>query len=377
MRRRALLGLAGAPTAVVDQSLRSCFQTLRRSFDVQGIIGGPVGLLRGKYSELTGDTFSEGPRGGSALGAGRTPISPEDIRAIAARLDEDRIDALILAGGNGTMALLLAIEAEARKRGSGLRVVGIPKTVDNDLLGVAFAPGFGSAARFLASQVPELARDQAAMAGLEPIRVVETMGRNVGWLAAAATAGFVLAGESENVSLCLTPEQKPVSNDELFSAVEKSLSKRSRAFIVCSEGFSFGNAAEAYEATNHARLLHGGVARRLARALGAEFGVQARGEVLGTQQRSAVAFVSAADLEVSRLVGARAADFVLDGLSNLMVGFERTSTSELAHRFVAVELAEVAGASRALPEHFDPASADGREAFAEWLAPIVRTGVAE
>lgn len=373
MRSRALLGVAGAPTAVVDQSLRSCYEVLSRSVDVHGVIGGPVGLLRGEHTGITDMTFSPVPRGGSALGAGRTPMSLEDVRRILAWLEKERFESLILAGGNGTMALLLAIGEEAGRRGSALRVVGIPKTVDNDLLGVGFAPGFGSAARFLARQVPEIARDQAAMAGIEPIRIVETMGRNVGWLAAAAAAGFHFAGESENVDLCLTPEQPQLPTDVLFAAIEESLSKRSRVFIVCSEGYPFGDLEESYQATNHARLLHGGVSRRLARKLSDELGVQARGEVIGTQQRSAVEFVSAADLEVSRLAGCQAAGYVLDGLTNVMVGFERTTATPLAHQFFPVELADVAGLSRTLPIEFDPSSEQGRQEFAEWLEPIVRT----
>jgi 6-phosphofructokinase 1 len=301
-------------------------------------------------------------------------MTVNDIELIVDRLAGFNVHALVLAGGNGTMALLSAIGTTAKRRGFSLITIGIPKTVDNDLLGVDFSPGFASAARYLTLTVPDIARDHRAMASVEPIRVVETIGRGVGWLALSGAAALWDDDPELECNLCLMPENGDIADSEIFEKVEDALRARSRAFIICSEGFPFGETNDAYSAENHSKLLFGGVARRLARALESHFRKPARGEVLGTQQRSAVTFATAVDLHVARLVGQEAGQYVLDGRDSVMVGTRRVVTTPILFRPYPVPLADVAGLVRSLPLDFWGNEALGLGGFSKWLRPLVAFG---
>jgi 6-phosphofructokinase 1 len=373
MRRNVVLGMAGAPTVVVEASLRSCHDVLAPFDTVMGVMGGPGGLIDGVFAPLDAEALSAGPAAGCVLGGGRRAMTPDDIASIVDRLAAARIDALVLAGGNGTMELLAAVDAESRRRNLDLQTVGIPKTIDNDLFGVDFSPGFGSTARYLTLTIPNIARDHFAICSIEPIRIIETMGRGVGWLAAAGAAALTSDDAELMADLCLIPELSHLAVPEIFAAVENALSARSRAFIICSEGFPFSRSDDDYRADNHSTLLLGGVARRLARALETEFGRPARGEVLGTQQRSARAFASAADLECARLAGEWAGRYVVEGRRGVMAGIRRVGSTPLELAVEPIPLAEVAGLTKPLPEAFWPS--DSRPSlYREWLQPIVQLG---
>ncbi|ASW56821.1 6-phosphofructokinase [Plantactinospora sp. KBS50] len=375
MPRSVALGLAGAPTVVVEASLRACRDVLARVCDVRGITGGPNGLVEGAFASLDAARLSSAPVAGCVLGSGRRALTSQGIAAIVDRLEAARIDALVLAGGNGTMALLDAVDAESRSRDLSLQTVGIPKTIDNDLLGVDFSPGFGSASRYLRLTVPGIARDHSTMSSIEPIRVVETMGRGTGWLAAAAAAALVLENANLAADLCLIPERSDTTIPQILDAVENALAAQSRAFLVCSEGFPFSGSRDDYRAGNHSTLLLGGVSRRLARMLEAQLGRPARGEVLGTQQRSAYSFASAADLECARLTGEWAGRYVLEGRRGVMAGTRRLKSAPLALAVDPVPLAGVAGRTKPLPEEFWPADLQRQERFGEWLQPIIDDGI--
>lgn len=368
MRRRVLLGIAGAPTVVVDASLCACRDVLGGGWDVLGVQGGPKGLLAGNFNEQSVTLLQTQPRAGTVLGAGRLEMTEEAICTVVDNLIWHDIDALVMAGGNGTMSLLTAIAAEASSRGLPVQVVGIPKTIDNDLFGVDFSPGFASAARYLSVLVPAIARDHAAMADIEPVRVVETMGRSGGWLAAAAASAMFQAGSYG--SICLVPEMGETSEPEILSSVERSLSVRSRAFVICSEGYTFRGTENSFDAQNHSSLLLGGTARRLARAIGGALAVPARGEVLGTQQRSAHFLASSLDLKCALELGATAGRLILRGLSGVMAG-SQSEHSLPPNDLIAVELESVAGRHRSLLPEYIPLASENLSRYARWLSPLI------
>lgn len=370
MRGKVLVGVAGAPTVVLDASLWACCDGITKHYSTLVCNGGPAGLLSGNWTSFSSSKLSPEPRGGTALGAGRHSMIDDDLTTLVQRLASHRIDALVLAGGNGTMDLLSAISREAERQSYEIQTIGIPKTIDNDLLGVDFSPGFPSAANYVSTTMTALAHDHEAMSSIESIRVVETMGRGTGWLAAAGAS--VVQANHPNVApaACLIPERN-TNPDELLDLVDVSLTSRDKAFIVCSEGFSFGDVSTMYQARNHQRLLLGGVSRRLARFLEEQFGLPARGEVLGTQQRCAHTFVSGPDLTAAHRIGAEAARYLLDGLTGVMVGSVRLMPETPSLDLHPVPLAEVAGRTRQLPPHYWPNQEDGISRYASWLGPLL------
>jgi 6-phosphofructokinase 1 len=366
---RLAIGQTGAPTTVVDATVRGVLDGAAAA-EVLAVRGGPNGLVHGRLEPVAaGDGPKPGPRGGSWLGAGRRAVTEADLGEIVLHLERHGVDVLILIGGNGTMALLEAVGSTAAAVGSSLRVVGVPKTIDNDLQVVDHTPGFPSAARFLAAVVPDLARDHAAMSGVEPVRVIETLGRSAGWLALAAT--WHRDDEAHAPHLVLLPEA-PFDQDRFLGAVDTALRRHGRAFVVVSEGVDAGEDREPFHAHNHTQLLHGGVARHLAGLVGDRLGLPARGEVLGMVQRSASALASELDVREAGELGRHAARLALDGATGVMAGIMREPSAGRPSHLAEIDLTAVAGQGRPVPDRWvtdDPRELDS---FHDWLAPLIR-----
>ena len=374
---RLVIGQTGAPTAVVNRSVAG-FVDRASAAEVLLARGGPDALVRAALDPLPpgGLPADEVERGGSWLGGGRRGMTPEDVDAVVTGLAEREVDGLCLVGGNGTMALLDAVARRAAARGMPLRTVGVPKTIDNDLDGVDHAPGYASAARYVSTTVQDIARDHRAMASIEPVRIVETMGRATGWLALAAT--LPVPGDDEHVVHRVHLPELGFAVEEFLADVAGLVERRGRALVVVSEGVAAELTALPIHAANHATLLVGGVARRLAELVTTELGLPARGEVLGVAQRCASHLVSAADAAEAVEVGRLAAHTLLDRTAptEVMVGVQRGPGPGYRPHHPLVPLADVASRVRTVPErwrHRDPADLGD---FHTWLAPLVRTPTA-
>ncbi|WP_129667253.1 6-phosphofructokinase [Phytoactinopolyspora endophytica] len=374
---RVLLGQTGAPTAVVNRSVAG-FLRGAGPHEVMVARGGPDALVAGRFEKLADVGFPPGVErdGGSWLGGGRRATSPADVDAIVTELERHCVDGIGLIGGNGTMALLAAVAGRARERAVGLRVVGIPKTIDNDLLGVDHAPGFASAARYLTTVLPDMARDHRAMTSVEPVRIVETMGRAAGWLALAAT----LPRDPEHpVHRVFTPEQA-FDRDGFLRDVRALVGRHGRALVVVSEGYAPELTDAPVHATNHTTLITGGVARELAAMVASELALPARGEVLGVAQRCASALASGVDAVEAELVGYEAARLLIGSGSRVcgggpdgavMVGIERVPGAEYAVTYPLVPLNDVIGLTRTVPDRWRTSEPLDLRSFHDWLTPLV------
>jgi 6-phosphofructokinase len=371
---RLAIGQTGAPTAVVNRSVAG-FLDRASEHDVLLARGGPDALVRAALDPLPpgGLPPDEIERGGSWLGGGRRATTPEDVDAIVSGLAARGVDGLCLVGGNGTMALLDAVARRAAERGVPLRTAGVPKTIDNDLDGVDHAPGYPSAARYVSTTLQDIARDHRAMSSIEPVRIVETMGRATGWLALAAT--LPVPGDDQHVVHRVHLPELGFDVEEFLADVAGLVEQRGRALVVVSEGTAADLTAAPIHAANHTTLLVGGVARRLAELVSTRLGLPARGEVLGVAQRCASHLVSRADAAEAVDVGRRAAATLLDrsAPTAVMVGVQRRPGPGYHVQHPLVPLAAVASRVRTVPERWrrrDPADlAD----FHTWLAPLVTT----
>lgn len=262
------------------------------------------------------------------------------------------------------MALLDAIGRRSAERGVALRTVGIPKTIDNDIVHVDHTPGFGSAARFLASTVTDMVRDHDAMAGIETLRVIEVMGRDTGWLALAAS--YAAHDPEYSADLVLTPEQA-FDRDAYLGDVDRIVRDKGRAVVIVSEGVAPDLTRQPIKTKNHTQLIQGGIARVLAGEASSELGLTARGEVLGTAQRCNSALVSPIDAREARRVGEIAGAWLRDpaGPTNVMVGLD--VDGEVA----PVALADVAGHVRHVPEEWQSSDPRRLASFHNWISPLV------
>lgn len=375
---RVVIGQTGAPTAVVNRSVAGFLNGVRHH-RVLLARGGPSALVRGDFEPAPpgGLPADEVTRGGSWLGGGRRATTAADLDTIISNLLAQDVDGICLVGGNGTMALLDALNRRAAERGHLLRTVGIPKTIDNDLAGVDHAPGFPSAARFLATTMQDIARDHRAMAAIEPVRVVETMGRATGWLALAAT--LPLAGDDEHVVHRVLIPELPFGLEDFLADVQRLVHRHGRALVVVSEGVAPELSELPIHDRNHARLLVGGVARLLAGLVTERLAFPARGEVIGVVQRCASHLVSAADAVEAEHVGQLAALTLANpgAPAAAMVGLRRLPGSRYEIDHPLVPLADVASRVRTVPERWrrqDPADLHD---FHAWLHPLVTNPLAE
>lgn len=360
MTRRPVLAVAqcGGPTAVLNASLDGVLRAAAGKFDVLGVVGGPAGLAAGALQQLDPDALpADLPcQPGAWLGAGRHPWDQASLAAAACTLRSCMVTHLALIGGDGTMALARALG----NADGDLAVVGVPKTVDNDLAETDHAPGFPSAARFLRLVLPGLAFDQQAMRRLEPVRIIETLGRHSGWLAAAAATA---AGPDGAPHLVFTPEQA-LTPESMLALIDQQLSERGWVFAVLAEGASRALSDQDFTVPNHRRPLYGGAARRLAWLVERSLGVAARGEVLGMAQRATAALVSPRDRHEARQVGTVAAHLLADGIRDVMVSLQADGSVR------SVPLERVAGRARPLPSRWIPAPEGVSADFRRWIEPL-------
>ena len=366
MAERLAIGQAGGPTAVMNESLFGFLEEALPGHEVHGVINGLQGLDEERF------VIFEGPAAryrriaampGAWLGAGRWPAQEGDFERYVGNLKGKDIRGLALIGGNGTMWACRELERAAARTGYALSVVGIPKTVDNDLARTDHAPGFAGAARFVATMVRDIGKDLESVRNFESVRVLETMGRNTGWL--ARSAGYLRERPEDPPHLIYVPE-RPFDPDEFIDSVREVHDAYGYAVAVVSEGL-VPTATEA----GLASPVIGGISRDLANLVGDETGLPARGELLGMGQRSYSLAASNRDRREARMLGARAADTLRAGTSGVMLALHRTGNPLYEVEVAEVPLDQVAGIERPLPEEWIGTPGETPEAFREWLEPLV------
>jgi 6-phosphofructokinase 1 len=233
----------GGPTAVVNTTLASLVRTWQRS--VKGtLFGGRYGLaaLRGgDWLELSAADAAWLTRiehsAGMALGGGRDRLAEDDLDAAVERLAGRRVDRVFLIGGNGTMAAARLLAARAASAARTLSVIGVPKTIDNDIPCTDVSPGFPSAARFAVEAVRDVAADATSMRGYEDVVLIEIMGRHAGWLAAATL--LARSPGSGAPHIVLVPEQ-PIDDDRFCESVRRAHRDAGVCVVAVAEGVRDG-----------------------------------------------------------------------------------------------------------------------------------------
>jgi 6-phosphofructokinase 1 len=311
----------------------------------------------------------------AALGSCRRKLSVEDRRSVLDTLIELDVRYFLYIGGNDSADTALALDHTAREVGYDLRVVSIPKTIDNDLPGTDHCPGYGSAARFIAQSTQDAGLDTEAMRLSDPIKLIEVMGRDAGWLVAAATLGKL--DEAHAPHLICVPE-RPLDIDAFLTAIESTYRRFGFAVAVVAEtirdlaGQPLGIANEviAADAFGHPNLAGG--AATLTALIGRRLGIRARFDKPGTIQRMSMALASAVDLDEAYAAGTQAVLYALEGRSGCMVGFTRPDNAPYRCDMSAVELSLVANQQRVLPAEFlegGPFSISPR--FQDYALPLI------
>ena len=406
--RTILVGQSGGPTAAINASLAGVVRAAHtQGLRVLGMRNGIQGFLEGKVVDLTEVlelTASEPKASEQAatnpgeknlqllrktpsswlgscrfklpeLAASSEPAETSPIyQQIDAQLKKYQVDAVLYIGGNDSMDTTDKLSRYFAQVKSSVRVVGVPKTIDNDLEGTDHTPGFGSAARFVASVTAELTRD-GGVYNSKNVTFIEAMGRDAGWLTAAGALAQDICGTAPD--FVLLPEI-PLDEHALLSAIEQRLREKNNVIVVVSEGvhhadgsFLFNAKSVAIDTFGHLAA-QSGTAAYLSQLAKDQLGVKSRGIELNTLQRCASHAASKVDLDEAEALGAAGVEAVLQGKTGVMVGVHRISDDPYVTEIRTTPVAEVANKVKLVPREM--ISEDGfnvTEDALTYLRPLV------
>jgi len=377
--RNLLIVQGGGPTAVFNASLASIVSEALRQSGIGKIFGaraGMEGLASADFVDLSAlgpdELWSLRNSPGAALGSSRFKPSEQDLERSVEHLRQFDIRYLVFMGGNGTMRGADLFGRFCRNRNFEIQIVGVPKTIDNDISATDRCPGFASAARFVAQSTLDLCMDIRSLP--QPVSIFETLGRDVGWLAASSTLARRDADDAPH--LVYIPET-PFSQETFLGHLDKVVSRIGWAVVVVSEGIQYADGSRVFEqksASQRASLnrpLIGGVAQYLSGVVGERLGIRCRSEKPGLIGRSCMAQISGQDLEDAEAVGRAGIRALATGESDSMValcplgeGVEQTSK--------LVPLSEAGGPHREIPGDWlsdDRLAVTG--SFRDYVRPLV------
>lgn len=375
-KKNLLIIHGGAPTAVINASLYGAVQEAKRHAEIghiYGAHGGGLAAAAGRFIDLGAvpeDALALLPQSpSSAIGTSRDCLAPEDYTAIAQSLSAHNIGYVCYNGGNGSMDACGKLRAACDALGLDVTVVGIPKTMDNDIAVTDHAPGYGSAARYMAASVAEVCCDVKGL----PIHVVviEAMGRNAGWV----TAASALAAESGTggPDLIYLPE-RPFDEAQFLADVQELITRKGCGVVVASEGLRDADGKPIVEPvmTVGRATYFGDVCTHLANLIIKKLGYKARGEKPGLLGRASIAWQSPSDREEAILAGREAVKAAVAGKGDVMVGFEREPGAEYKVRPILIPLAQVMLTEKKLPDAFINEKGNGvTPEFIAWCRPLV------
>ena len=388
----AIVGQSGGPTAAINATLAGVIKGALECDAIKTLYGmrnGIEGMLGERMIDLSArfeggsdlDALIHTPA--AALGSCRKKLpnpdseKAEDIAFFEKVFEIFRkydIRYFFYIGGNDSMDTVAKLSRYAEKKDYEIRVMGVPKTIDNDLVATDHTPGFGSAAKFVSTVITEIVRD-CAVYTTRAVTIVEVMGRDAGWLTASAGIGKYVGIDAPD--LVYLPE-RDFSMDEFFASLEKAFEKHPNIVVAVSEGLRFADGRYVGEGTQsgstdvfgHKYLA--GTAKALELAVKEKFGCKVRSVELNLPQRCASHLASKTDLDESVAVGAYAVERATNGESGEMVLFERISDKPYEVKLGAKKVSEIANAVRKVPDEY--INAEGNhitEACADYILPLI------
>lgn len=380
----ALAMQSGGCTNVLNRSLYGIASEYAAAMPDGTLYGAPHGLegiLKGAAVNLSAVSESRWRRiadsPGAAIGSTRRRLRDEDFEPVFDYLAKRDIRHWFIIGGNDSAQTGHALHETALNAGYDLSVICVPKTIDNDLIMTDHCPGYPSAARFVALATLGAGRDAEAMRGASPITIIEVMGRDAGWLAAAAA--LAKRDDADAPHVILVPEV-PADEDEFLARMEAAYARYGFAVAVVSEnargadGEVIGARTEARFVDDFGHEYHDGPARRLAALASERLLVRARWEKPGTIQRAFIPAASELDAREAEMAGRAAVQAAREGLRDAMITLVRQDGGSAGYRCETgvAPLSEIGGAVRTLPPEYLPTpDAFAPPAFARYLSPLI------
>lgn len=389
MKKNAVVGQSGGPTAVINASLYgTVYEALNREDEigtVYGMINGIEGFLNDQVMDMAPLEESKElelirTTPGSYLGSCRYKL-PEDLNdpvypQLFARFEAYNIGYFFYIGGNDSMDTVSKLSRYAEKISSDIRVIGIPKTIDNDLVETDHTPGFGSAAKYVASTVREIAIDASVYDNKKSVTIVEIMGRHAGWLTAASALARKF--EHDDPVLIYLPETD-FDQDAFIEKVRTSLETTPNLVVCISEGIHDNTGTFICEYSNdvgtdtfgHKMLTGSG--KYLENLVKERLGVKVRSVELNVCQRCSSSMLSKTDQKEAIASGAYGVKAALNGASGKMVAFERLDGDDYQIDYVLKDVNVICNQEKCVPATWITADgSDVTEDFIRYARPLIQ-----
>ena len=379
-KRNCIIGQSGGPTIAINASLAGIIHRAKSSEEysnVYGMINGIKGLLE-EFD--TGDKINALKQTPAMyLGSCRFKLPEHDedetFESLFKILNKLEITDFFYIGGNDSMDTVMKLDDYALKHNIDINFIGIPKTIDNDLMGTDHTPGFGSAAKYVASSLLEVVHD-SLIYQLQSVTIVEIMGRNAGWLTAAAA--LARNEYSEAPDLIYLPEV--VFDKDKFIEDIREVFKRKRCVVIAvSEGIKDKDSHFLDDDSKYAKkdafghVLHSGTGKMLESLVFKEFQCKVRSIELNVLQRCAMHIGSKTDLNESFMVGQKAIDTALENKSGQVMGFKRISNNPYVIEYISNDVRNVANLEQKIPSNWiNEAGNDITKELYDYLFPLIQ-----
>ena len=390
MKKNLLVAQSGGPTAAINATLAGVIGQAMKEEQIDQVYGacyGIQGVLEQKFVNLTEKVDTEEKleklkrTPAAALGSCRfklNDIKEDDsqYQEIVDILHKMNIGYFVYIGGNDSMDTVAKLSAYCKETGvEDIKVIGGPKTIDNDLCGIDHCPGFGSAAKYISTVFCELEQEITVY---EPknVIIVEMMGRHAGWLTAAAA---LAEGKNGNVPYLVYLEEKPFSLDRFIDDVKEKLASTNAVLVAVSEGvhdtegrfLCEQEGSRELDVFGHTKL--SGTGKILEEAVRAKIGCKVRSIELNLLQRCAGHILSKTDIEESGNLGANAVKLAVAGESGLMSSLTRVSDAPYTVEYSGVDIREVANKEKKIPVEWINEAGNGvKEELITYLTPLVQ-----
>ncbi len=385
MKMNCIVAQSGGPTAAINASLAGIVDACKKSenYDkVYGAINGIQGVLRKAFLELStrDDDFLAQLKLTPAMYLGscrfRLPTEYEDIavyQKIFSVFEEFNVGAFFYIGGNDSMDTVAKLAAYGARIGSSVKICGCPKTIDNDLVETDHTPGFGSAAKYVANTMREIAYD-TYIYDVNSVTIVEIMGRDAGWLTAASALARTKGSPAPH--LIYLPEL-PFDKNAFIEKLNSMIPTHRNIIVAVSEGIRsadgtyFSSSQAVADKFGHAQL--SGVGHYLEFYVKEQLGVKVRSIELNVLQRCAGHLTSATDLDEAFNLGAACVKFTKEGQTAFMTSLRRTSDEPYACTIETVPVATVANMAKPVPRDMINATGDDvTEKMLTYLRPLIK-----
>lgn len=387
-QKNVMVAQSGGPTVAINASLAGVIRGAMdsASYDtVYGCVNGILGILNDEFLDLSSmikeqPEFLDRLKSTPAMYLGscryKLPNFMDDDSPyvfIFQQFETYHVDAFFYIGGNDSMDTVLKLSEYGKKIGSNVRIIGIPKTIDNDLCETDHTPGFGSAAKYIATSLLEIAHDTFIYA-VKSVTIVEIMGRDAGWL----TAASALARNEYNTAphLIYLPEA-PFDPEDFLLDIKRLLFERNNVIVAVSEGIRdvTGNYISASEKSvdtfGHSQL--SGAGKTLEFLVKEKLGVKVRSVEVNVLQRCAAHLASATDLNESFELGKKAVALSEEGVTASMVTMNRVSNNPYQISYDHAEIRNIANEAKSVPrEWINDAGNDVTQEMIDYLTPLIQ-----